>query len=172
MTTSVSLITATDCDETRDVSPPRWAYELHGAGEFFSLVSARVADAVHLSPRQFHDEALRAYTDIRHQLSALATPFAVRFWNHIPDIHGPMDEGRDRYMVFNAARFEAFSNWYGAPENFERQIATASGVGHRGSDLVIHCLAAKTPGSLNASLMRRNSGFVQDSRSPAHVRRP
>jgi hypothetical protein len=57
-----------------------------------------------------------------------------------------MDEPRDRYMVFNAGRYEAFSNWYGGPAAFGRDVATASGVGHDGRDLVIHCLSAREPG--------------------------
>jgi chorismate lyase / 3-hydroxybenzoate synthase len=57
-----------------------------------------------------------------------------------------MDTQRDRYMVFNAGRFKAFESWYGSSETFSRHVATASGVGHTGADLVIHCLATKAPG--------------------------
>jgi chorismate lyase/3-hydroxybenzoate synthase len=57
-----------------------------------------------------------------------------------------MDGGRDRYMVFNAGRYAAFCQWYGGADQFSKNIPTASGVGHRGADLVIHCLGAAQPG--------------------------
>jgi hypothetical protein len=44
-------------------------------------------------------------------------------------------------MVFNAGRFRAFSDWYGGTARFERDVATATAIGHWGRDLVIHCLA-------------------------------
>jgi chorismate lyase/3-hydroxybenzoate synthase len=65
----------------------------------------------------------------------------VRFWNHIPRINAPADNGRDRYMVFNAGRFDAFSTWFDGIHSLPQRVPTASGVGHAGNDLVIHCLA-------------------------------
>jgi hypothetical protein len=70
----------------------------------------------------------------------------VRLWNHIPAITARVDDRRDRYMVFNAGRYRAFANWYGGPGAFDRDVATASGVGHDGGDLVVHCLSARSPG--------------------------
>jgi chorismate lyase/3-hydroxybenzoate synthase len=48
-------------------------------------------------------------------------------------------------MAFNAGRFEALSEWFGK-ESFDTRVATASGVGHGGQDLVLHVLAADRPG--------------------------
>jgi hypothetical protein len=73
---------------------------------------------------------------------------AVRFWNFIPQIHAQVADGRDRYMVFNAGRFHAFSDVYGSRAIFARALPTASAVGISGGPLVIHALgdvAAGTP---------------------------
>ncbi len=65
---------------------------------------------------------------------------------YIPEIHKPCGDALDRYMCFNAGRFAACSDWLGGPDTFDRLLATGSGVGHSGSDLVIHALAASVPG--------------------------
>ncbi len=70
----------------------------------------------------------------------------VRFWNHIPGIHHPMGDGMDRYMAFNAGRFAGFSRWLGSPSTFPQSVATASGIGHFGADLIIHVLASRHAG--------------------------
>jgi chorismate lyase/3-hydroxybenzoate synthase len=70
----------------------------------------------------------------------------VRLWNFIPAITAPAGDGRDRYMAFNAGRYRAFAQWYGGAQAFDRDVATASGVGHDGADLVLHCLSAREPG--------------------------
>jgi chorismate lyase/3-hydroxybenzoate synthase len=56
-----------------------------------------------------------------------------------------MGDGQDLYMVFNAGRYEALAAWLGK-ESFDTRVASASGVGHEGRDLVIHCLASDRPG--------------------------
>lgn len=71
---------------------------------------------------------------------------AIRFWNFIPGIHADMGGGRDRYMVFNAGRFNAFTSWYGPRDAFSHALPTASAVGVREGALVIHALAADDPG--------------------------
>jgi hypothetical protein len=111
----------------------------------FLLISVRVGGAASLSVEQLEDETFRAYTSIARELDARQW-HAVRFWNHVPHINELMDDGRDRYMVFNAGRYRAFCDWYGGPSEFDRQVATASGVGHRGRDLFVHCLAMEQPG--------------------------
>jgi len=70
----------------------------------------------------------------------------VRFWNQIPGIHTQMRSGVDRYMAFNSARFTAFQEWFGDDTAFDRAIATSTGVGHQGPDVVIDALAADNPG--------------------------
>jgi chorismate lyase / 3-hydroxybenzoate synthase len=129
----------------RSVDHPQFQIHLTGSSEF-SLVSLRLVDAVNLVPAEFERFTTAAYNAIAAQLAPLPSKYPVRFWNYIPAIHAPMDAGRDRYMVFNAGRFEAFASWYGGPQSFETHVATASGVGHSGSDFVIHCLASSTPG--------------------------
>lgn len=121
-----------------------------------SLVTVRVPNAAGLSPAEFGRATADAYTAIAGRLSDLPAHHPVRFWNYIPGIHqpcggrGPGDESApatlDRYMVFNAGRYAACSRWLGGEQAFPRLLATASGVGHDGTDLVIHALAAAAPG--------------------------
>ena len=44
---------------------------------------------------------------------------------YIPGIHDPMWDGLDRYMVFNAGRYEALSEWFGGRETFATRVASA-----------------------------------------------
>jgi chorismate lyase/3-hydroxybenzoate synthase len=80
------------------------------------------------------------------QLGPAGAVHPVRFWAFVPDIHAQLEPDLDRYMVFNAARFAAFSAWYGGRDAFPRALATASAVGTSGGDLVLHCLAADAAG--------------------------
>jgi hypothetical protein len=139
------------------LAPPRWVREIFALAparsapavsvaksERGSFISVRVPAAIRLGSEAFERAATSAYGTIRQQLKGL---HPVRFWNHIPAIHAVMDAERDRYMVFNAGRFGAFENWYGSRRAFSSEVATASGVGHAGEDLVIHCLAVGQPGA-------------------------
>ena len=128
-----------------ELAPPPWIDDL--PGECFTLVTARVADVPDLSPRRFEQLTFEAYVSIAEQLAAGSHQHPVRFWNHVPFITDPADAGRDNYMVFNAGRFRAFSDWYGSPARFERDVATASATGHWGRDLVVHCLATDIAGA-------------------------
>lgn len=123
--------------------PPAW---VAGLGEGFSLAGVRVPDARSLGRSELHEATAAAYRRIEAELRARGTIHPVRLWNHIPGIHDPMGDGLDRYMVFNAGRYEALSEWFGGKETFDTRVASASGVGHRGRDLVIHCLASDRPG--------------------------
>ncbi len=105
-----------------------------------SLITVRVPAAIQLDSNAFEQAATGAYSAVHRHLGGL---HPIRFWNHIPAIHAVMDAERDRYMVFNAGRFRAFENWYGSSDAFAKEVATASGVGHGGDDLVIHCLAVR-----------------------------
>jgi chorismate lyase/3-hydroxybenzoate synthase len=129
----------------RDLAPPPWIADL--SAERFTLVTARVADVPDLSPAEFEEQTFAAYVSIAEQLAAGAHRCPVRFWNHVPFITDPADAGRDNYMVFNAGRFRAFSDWYGGPARFEREVATASATGHWGRDLVVHCLTTDSAGT-------------------------
>lgn len=123
--------------------------ELEGlvaACDALTLVSIRVPGAATLDAATFELRTAQAYTAIADQLRTRSAGHPVRFWNYIPGIHRPCGKVLDRYMVFNAGRFAACSDWFGGPEAFDRMLATASGVGHRGNDLVIHALASNEPG--------------------------
>src|SRR5439155_3510511 len=108
--------------------------------------SARVADVADLSPAELEHRTFDAYVSIARQLAQSPARHPVRFWNHVPFITDPADDGRDNYMVFNAGRFRAFTDWFGGPAHFDRDVATASATGHRGRDLIVHCLATDAPG--------------------------
>jgi chorismate lyase/3-hydroxybenzoate synthase len=146
-----------------DLGAPRWVLDLLAetgagaprhtgpgrqvtAGEAFTLVSVRIPGATHLAPAEFERLTAEAYAYIAAELRGQPARHPVRFWNYIPAIHRPCGDGLDRYMVFNAGRFKACSDWFGGPASFDRLLATASGVGHAGDDLVLHALAAAVPG--------------------------
>ena len=129
-------------------SVPAWAVELVGtAGDEFSLTSVRVADAVAMGAEELEARVAEAYGQIAARLRESAVGRPVRLWNYIPSINADMGGGRDRYMVFNAGRYRAFAAWFGGRAAFDRDVATASGVGHGGRDLMVHCLAARTAGT-------------------------
>ena len=115
-------------------------------GPAAALVSVRVLKALAMDATQFENATIDAYRCIRSSLAGLRHPHPVRFWNCLPAIHAPMDSDRDRYMVFNAGRFTALSEWFNGPEHLPDCLPAASGVGHDGSELVIHCLAFERPG--------------------------
>jgi chorismate lyase/3-hydroxybenzoate synthase len=115
-------------------------------GDHFCLASLRIRDARGLGRADLHDATARAYRCLEAELRLRGTRHPVRLWNHIPGIHDPMGGGQDRYMAFNAGRYEALSEWFGGQESFDTRVASASGIGHEGRDLVIHCLASDRPG--------------------------
>lgn len=144
---------------TQRLAVPGWVRERMGLSEpdwrrvegvqtarrgTFSLVSARVADAVQLSADEFRAATIEAYRAVFDRLGKVGHP--VRFWNFLPAIHQEMGGGRNQYMIFNGGRFEAFEQRYGGRDAFGHQVATATAVGHDNPDLVIHCLASDQPG--------------------------
>ncbi len=110
------------------------------------LVTVCVHNAVALAPLALQQRTTAAYEAIRAQLTASKFRHAIRIWNLIPDIHGVMSGGIDRYMVFNAGRYAAYHDWYGDAD-FEASMATATGVGYPGEDLIVHVLAGDRPGT-------------------------
>lgn len=111
------------------------------------LVTACVPNAVGHTSLLLQQRTTEAYKAVRTQLTAGAIRHPIRIWNLIPDIHGAMSEGIDRYMVFNAGRYAAYHDWYNGGAEFEASVATATGVGHQGADLIVHVLAADRPGT-------------------------
>ena len=110
------------------------------------LVSVLLAGARRLDVLTFQQAVMDGFAAVMDQLGSAGTVHPVRFWAFVPDIHAQLEPDLDRYMVFNAARFAAYSAWYGGREAFPRALPTASAVGTSGDDLVLHCLAADGPG--------------------------
>jgi chorismatase FkbO-like protein len=144
---------------------PRWADALLGDAAVVSLpgrggrpearrrdhrgwrqVTTTVADVQVLDVLTFQQAVMDAFAAVFDQLGPVGAVHPVRFWAFLPDIHARLEPDLDRYMVFNAARFAAYSAWYGGRESFPRALATASAVGTTEASLVLHCLAADTPG--------------------------
>lgn len=118
--------------------------QLH-SGSYFTLVSARVPDVS--TPARLESGTRNAYLAIRDVLSSLEPRHPVRFWNHISDITAATAiQGKNRYMAFNAGRFQAMTDWFGGIDHFDTAVPTASGIGHGGRGLIVHCLAARRPG--------------------------
>jgi len=111
----------------------------------FVLLQLSHPQAHYLYDLEFQRAAALAYRAIRDQLKALRV-HPLRFWNIIPKIRTLAPDGLDRYMVFNAGRFAAYTDWYGDTAAFDGAIATATGIGYDSDDLHIHVLAASEPG--------------------------
>ncbi len=110
------------------------------------LASAIVPGAAALPALMLQRRTADAYSAI-HELTAQRAWHPIRIWNWIPDIHAAMGGAVDRYMVFNAGRFAAYYSCYERGCTFETAIATATGVGHDGEDLIIQVLAAANAGT-------------------------
>jgi chorismate lyase/3-hydroxybenzoate synthase len=110
-----------------------------------TLLRLCIPGADGLSPLEFQRVATCGYRLIRERLTASGA-HPIRFWNVIPRIRTSCGDGLDRYMVFNAGRFAAYTEWYGTAEGFDGAIATATGVGHEGDDLHIAAFGAVAPG--------------------------
>ena len=91
-----------------------------------------VSDASSLSPQEFTEQIRLGYEEI---LADIELKSILRIWNFIPEISNYDEDGLNRYMRFNAARFEAFQE-----HSSGRGYPPASGVGHAGKDLVVHLL--------------------------------
>jgi chorismate lyase/3-hydroxybenzoate synthase len=113
----------------------------------FMLVSVRVADAVSMESADFSSKTTQAYELVFDSLNQHRGFNLIRVWNFIPRILDPLGQTPQRYFAFNAGRFAAYERAYATNDAFSRMVATASGVGHFGSDLMIHGLASSNPSS-------------------------
>jgi chorismate lyase/3-hydroxybenzoate synthase len=111
----------------------------------FSLFSTAVAGAAQMPAEELRLQVTRAYSAVADALGGGAL-HPLRFWNFLPAPGEAMGEGLDRYMVFNAGRYDAYAQWYGTPRAFSHSLATASAVGVSGDDYVLYCLASTSPG--------------------------
>ncbi len=118
-------------------------------GDRFTHAAVRVPHADAMPDLELQYATSAAYRLIRQALHDGPAHHPVRFWNFIPGIvDAAAADGLDRYMVFNAGRYAAFADWFCAADRdrLAPHIATATGVGHAGPDLVVHCLADRLPG--------------------------
>jgi len=111
-----------------------------------AVVATIVAGARGMTPDALRANVADAYIAIGGALTALER-VPIRFWNFVPGPGDPMGGGLDRYMVFNAGRFEGYAQWLCASDGFGRLLPTASAVGVISDDLVIYCLASDTRGT-------------------------
>ena len=92
-------------------------------------------NAIELDGETLTESALAAY---RRLIEGVELRRIFRIWNFIPGIGRRDAADQDRYMRFNAGRFEAFNEH---PDE-TLPYPPASGVGHDGDDLVLHLLEA------------------------------
>jgi chorismate lyase/3-hydroxybenzoate synthase len=115
-------------------------------GEGYALVSAVIRDADVLAAPELRRATSEAYEAIGDELAGTMAPNPVRMWNFLPGILEPLEPFSHRYMAFNAGRHDALSGRYQSTEAMADRLPTATGVGHDGRDLLVHCLAAEQPG--------------------------
>lgn len=131
----------------REVSPeaasliPAWVHSRLSPG--FRLVSAVVDRVPALDAPAFRRQVADAFGAIFDQLGS---QHPVRFWAFLPGIHDELAAGLDRYMAFNAGRYDSFAAYYRPAPAFAATAPTASAVGVRGDRLTLHCLGADEPG--------------------------
>src|SRR5947208_2793541 len=68
-------------------------------GDEFALVTATLLGAAKLNALQLERRTIEAYQSIAKELNNDAARHAVRFWNYLPSIHGPMDRRREPSRV-------------------------------------------------------------------------
>ena len=108
------------------------------------LVTTRVDGALEMTADELSANVEARYAAVAARLRSL-DHHAIRYWNYVPDIVGPLGPGLDRYMAFNRGRHAALAA-AGAVDAVPH-LATASAVGIASPDLVIHCLASRAGGT-------------------------
>lgn len=134
--------------------PPRWVSDLAcrtvdvsdevrgTADESLTLFHAHVERFVALDPIESRRRVADTYRTLASKLEACGLA-PVRFWNFVPQIDAVVAPGLDRYMVFNAGRYDVCS----PGQSQTAPTATASAVGVAGEDLHIYCLSSATAGT-------------------------
>ena len=112
-------------------------------------ISTAVASARALDVLTFQQAVMDAFAAVFDQLGPAGAVHPVRFWAFVPDIHAQLEPDLDRYMVFNAARFAAFSAWYGGRDAFPRA---------RGEPASGARVSLFAPVRAHASLLREGDG--------------
>ncbi len=138
--------------------PPAWVTEAMAAARAgdpigdvqvetcgsLAVLTIAVSDAAAMGVQPLRAAVADAYSALDRALERLRLA-GVRFWNYLPDPWQPMQPGVDRYMVFNAGRFDGYGRRVTARHDTIASLPTASAVGYAGADLIIHCLAAEGP---------------------------
>lgn len=113
----------------------------------FGLVHAAWSGVDELDPQQFQCMVTETYLALHKAAQAMAVARQpVRVWNWVPAINRVVDDRRDRYMVFNAGRFDAFRQWFVGEDALERAAPAASAVGHSEDRFAVHMLTCSQPG--------------------------
>lgn len=113
--------------------------------ERFTLVEAYVPGAAAQGAVALERASEEAYLRVARAMERTDTPHPVRFWNFVPRILDAGETGGLLYEAFNRGRFKAFNTWFGK-HDFASRITAATGVGHRGKDLVVLGLAGTRAG--------------------------
>jgi chorismate lyase/3-hydroxybenzoate synthase len=112
-----------------------------------ALLSRTIPGALDMPAKVLRAEVAAAYRHLNQMLASIALR-PIRFWNYLPGIGDAMGDGIDRYMVFNAGRYDALAaRGANASMAFDRSTVTASAVGIGGASLFIQCLASESPGT-------------------------
>jgi chorismate lyase/3-hydroxybenzoate synthase len=136
----------TDLVSVSAPAPPEWVEEwVSEAGERFALDKVVIAGVEAMDILTLQQAVADAYRGVFDAARASGR-HPVRLWAFVPRIHADHGNGLDRYMVFNAGRFAAFTANLGGREAFGHSIPTASAVGWLGSDLNLFCLTSPVPG--------------------------
>jgi organic radical activating enzyme len=85
-----------------------------------------------------------AYQRIFEQLTAYPELQVIRYWNYVPMITASTEEGTPVYQLFNAGRYRAFQQQYGAGLD-QIAVPAASAVGTSEPGLRIEFFAVSTP---------------------------
>lgn len=105
-------------------------------------ISLTVPDCIDAEPELFAASVRDAYRRLFGELGGWQP---IRFWNFVPDIARDLGDGLDRYMSFNEARHAALLEIMGSEQALQGSLRAATGLGHDGRDLKLHCLASHHP---------------------------
>lgn len=109
-----------------------------------TLLSISHPDVERLSVAEFREAVADAYSRLGEALERTGLS-GIRIWNYLPDPTAPLADGLDRYMVFNEGRNLGYRRWPGR-DHVAAMTPTATAVGIRSGQFVVHCLAAAEPG--------------------------
>ncbi|MBX3359044.1 MAG: hypothetical protein KF745_11540 [Phycisphaeraceae bacterium] len=117
----------------------------HYRGDGIGMVAAVVPGATSLSTGQLNESVAAVFELVLAGLNEGGFPHPLRTWAFVPGIHDQMDEGLDRYRVFNLGRFAAYTRCFGT-RPFAGVLPAASAVGHDGDHLVVCAMGSGVPG--------------------------